>query len=202
VTSPLHVPICAPGNSIIPAKRCLIWRPRPARDTRWACPNFSMISSMASATSADRPARDIGGSAASRHVPSGVARRSRWQRLRARSSLRTAGRSAARRAFSRLPRRRSRHFFPQVCWVFAVDGAGVYQHRHSQQRRRGVSSWSPIPRPWPKAAARATSPRRSGGRGGSHDRRRVDLRLAAAKALGHVRREDPAEPPRRCGRAP
>jgi hypothetical protein len=160
VTSPLHVPTCAPANSIVPAKRRLIWRRRPARD--------------------------IGGPVPSRPVPSGVAWRSRWQRFRARSSLRTAGRSASRRAFSCLPRRRSRHFFPQVFWVFAVDGAGVYQHRHSQQRRRAVSSCCPIPGPSPEGGSRATSQprssRRSGGRGGSQDRRRLDLRLAAAKA--------------------
>ena len=112
MTSPLHVPNCAPANSIVPAKRRLIRRRRPARDIRSACPNFSMISSMAPATSADRPARDIGGPVPSTPVPSGVAWRSRWQRVRARSSLRTAGRSASRRAFSCLPRRRSRHFFP------------------------------------------------------------------------------------------
>ncbi len=150
MTSPLHVPTCAPANSIVPAKRRLSWRRRLARDIRSACPKFSMISSMAPATSADRPARDIGGPVPPRPVPSRVAWRSRWQRVRARSSLRTVGRSASRRAFSCLPRRRSRHFFPHVFWVFAVDGAGVYQHRHSQQRRRAVSSWCPIPGPSPE----------------------------------------------------
>ena len=161
VTSPLHVPNCAPANSIVPAKRRLIRRRRPARDIRSACPNFSMISSMAPATSADRPARDIGGPVPSRPVPSGVAWRSRRQRVRARSSLRAAGRSASRRAFSCLPRRRSRHFFPHVFWVFPVDGAGMYQHRHSQQRRRDVLSWNPIPGPSPEGGPRATSPSRS-----------------------------------------
>lgn len=44
---------------------------------------------------------------------------------------------ASRRRASCLRRRRSRHFFPQVIWVRAVDGDGRYQPRHSQQRRRG-----------------------------------------------------------------
>jgi len=47
---------------------------------------------------------------------------------------------------------------------------------------------TPSPDRRPRAVPRATSPsrssRRSGGRGGSQDRRRLDLRLAAAKARG------------------
>ena len=183
VTARPHVPTCAPLNSIAPAKRCLIRRRRPARDSRSACPNFSMISSMAPVTSADRPARDIGG-------PGPAACRCRRdRRCRSRSASRNSAGAADRRALARRARRCRRHRSEHVRCVFAVDGCGRYHSRHSQHRWRAASSWSPIPGPSPETSPRATSPlsplspRRSGGRGGSQDRRCVDLRLAAAKVL-------------------
>ena len=51
-----------------------------------------------------------------------------------------------------------RHFFPQVICVRAVEGAGRYQQRHSQQRRRGgVCTLGFIPRRCSQQNAVATS---------------------------------------------
>jgi hypothetical protein len=132
VTSLSLVPVFASDLAISPRTSWHSSRRSPARDIAWGCPNFAMISSIVSRDCSDSPARDIGGPA-----PSFDARRSLSRRLRARSSFRAKERSASRRAFSCLARRRSRHCFPHVFWVFFVDGAGVYHLRHSLQRRRG-----------------------------------------------------------------
>jgi hypothetical protein len=148
VTGRPHVPTCASENSIVPATRRLIRRRRPARDSRSACPNFSMISSMAPVTSADRPARDIGGP--------GPAAACRWRRDRCRS--RSASRNSAGAADRRTPawraRRWRRHGSEHVRCVFAADACARYHTRHSQHRWRALSSWSPIPGPLPGASAR------------------------------------------------
>lgn len=139
MTSPLHVSTSRPARAASPCRNPRSRRPRPARDSRWSCPNSSTILSIVSRASTDKPARDIWG-------PGVCFLRSRCRRCRTRSSFRAAPRSAARRAFSRSPRRRSRHALLQVRWVFEVDGFGAYQLRHSQHRRRGVARLSFIPR--------------------------------------------------------
>ncbi len=174
-----HVPTCAPENSIVPAKRRRIRRRRPARDSRSACPNFSMISSMAPVISADRPARDI-----SAPGPAAVCRCRRDRRCRSRSAWRNSAGADLRRALACRDRRCRRHRSEHVLCVFAVAACARYHPRHSQHRRRAFWSLSPIPGPSPNPGARATSPRlprRSAGRGGSQVHRWVDLRLAAAK---------------------
>ena len=191
VTARPHVPTCASENSIVPAKRRRIRRRRPARDSRSACPRFTMISSMAPVTSADRPARDIGGP-----DPAAACRCRRDRCCRSRSACRNSAAAADRRAFACRARRWRRHRSEHVLCLFAVDACARYHTRHSQHRWRALSSPSPIPRPSPKGDARATpsrSSRRSGSRDGSHDRRCVDLRLAAAKVRqGHATSEAPA----------
>ena len=59
---------------------------------------------------------------------------------------------------SRFRRRRRRHFFAQVICVFAVEGVGGYQQRHSQQRRRGgVGTLGLITRRCSRGSVAATS---------------------------------------------
>ncbi len=130
VTGRVHVPIPAPDEAGSPSEKRRSWRRRAARDARCSCLNFSTISSIASVAWRDRPARDGGAWLATKWS-------SRWRCWRARPSSRAAPTSASRRRHSCFRRRRSRHCFPQVICVRAVEGAGRYQQRHSQQRRRG-----------------------------------------------------------------
>ena len=129
MTSHLHVPVFRPADFGSPSESRRSWRRSPARDSRCVCPNFSMISSIASAACPDRPVSDICGL-------SPADTRSRW--WRSRSPSRAADGFSARRFLSRLARRRSRHFTLQVICVSEADGSGAYQSRHSQQRRRNV----------------------------------------------------------------
>jgi len=147
-----------------------------------------MISPIASATSADRPACDI-----DRRGDFPSRARCRCSGCRARSSARDVVKSASRRALSCRARRSSRHCLPQVICVLAVDGAGMYQRRHSQQRRRHLLPVACfIPRRSPRDTCDATSPppslRRSTPQGGSLRRRRVDLSQAAAKGVRQGRK--------------
>jgi hypothetical protein len=174
VTARPHVPSCALSNSIVPAKRHLIRRRRPARDSRSACPNFSMTSSMAPAASADRPARDIGGPG-----PAAARRCRRDRRCRSRSASRNSASAADRRALACRARRWRRHRSEHVRCAFAADACARYHPRHSQHRWRALSSSSPIPRPSPKAGAGATSPARCGGQAAE-----VDLKTAAGWISG------------------
>lgn len=181
MTSADHVPDSAHGGrnsaSIFNASRRTCRR-RPASDRRWACPNFSSISSTAARTSANRPACDTGGS-----TPLSSRRRARCLRWRSPSSTRASATCALRRTFSCLARRRRRHSLPHVRWVFAADASGTYHARHSQQRRRPfLPSLCVIHRRWHLTQRRRESrcPLR---RGGSPHRRNVALKLAAAKAM-------------------
>jgi len=159
VTWPLHVPDFAPTRADSSRVSRRSWRRRPARDKRWICPNSSTIWSMLARAWAERPARDIDNSGCSNVA------RSRWRRWRMRSISRAAGSSALRRALACLARRCNRQRLLQVACVFAADGAGRYQRRHSQHRRRGSLRVGSIPRASPEErlyrdASWASSPRR------------------------------------------
>lgn len=158
-----------------------------------------MISPIASTTSTERPACDIDRLGGFPACP-----RCRCSRCRTRSSAREAVKSASRRALSCRARRRNRHCLPQVICVLVVDGAGMYQRRHSQHRRRHLLSFTCfIPRRSPRDSSDATSPPpsplRSTPQGGSLRRRQVDLSQAAAKdppVRTKPLPEDGATPPR------
>jgi hypothetical protein len=174
VTARRHVPTCASGNAIVPARRCLIRRRRPARDSRSACPNLSMISSTAAAASTDRPARDIGGPG-----PTAACRRRR-DRCRSRSASRNSAGDAERRACACRARRCLRHGSEQVFCVFAADACARYHTRHSLHRRRAASSGSPIPGPLQgRCAQRDHAAIARGGQAA-----KVDLTTAAAWISG------------------
>ena len=152
MTSPPDVPGAAAARLLSPSESRVSCRRRPARDSRCSCPKFSTILSMAARPGAPRPARDIGGPAL---FP--AASSARCLRLRARSSARTSSRSSLRLVFCCSARRSSRHLFPHVTWMLAVDGSGRCQARHMQQRRRVVLLLVVTPRRLPSPGPSPTS---------------------------------------------